>query len=220
MFVPPDPMAPHSSLPPPSTVSVPALTISRFLSMLAHYHGQIGNGSEIGSSLGVTHHAARRYLDALAQTWLVRELPPWFENLGKRLVKSPKVYFRDSGILHALLSIPDRKTLLSHPKSGASWEGFMMEQVLRVSGDKDAFFYATQSHAELDLLLIRRGKKFGFEFKLSDTPTVTKSMKISKGDLALEKLFVVNPGARSFPLDKGIECLAATDLVAACSKLA
>jgi len=196
----------------------PAQTIRRFLTMLAHYHGQVWNGSEIGSALGVSHHAARRYLDALQQTYLLRELPPWYANLGKRLVKSPKIYLRDSGLVHALLGIADQKQLFSHPKLGASWEGFVLEQILGLTGSQDAYFFATQSRSELDLLLIRQGKPWGFEFKCSDGPTMTRSMRLVKEELGLEHLWVVYPGERSYPLEDRVDCIALKDLGKVCTR--
>jgi len=141
---------------------LPAMTMRRFWMMLAHYHGQIWNGSEIGALLGVSHHATRRYLDALSGAYMVRQLQPWFINVGKRVVKSPKVYIRDSGLLHALLGIPDLSVLQPHPKLGASWEGFVLEQMLDRIGERHAYFWATHSQAELDLMLVSRGKNWGW----------------------------------------------------------
>jgi len=193
-------------------VQVPPATLHRFWTMLAHYHGQIWNGSEIGASLGVSYHAARRYLDALSGAYVVRQLQPWFENLGKRVVKSPKVYVRDSGLLHALLGIPDFPALQGHPKLGASWEGFVIEQILSWAGERDAYFWATHSRAELDLMLLVKGKRWGFEIKYQDAPTITKSMRIAMEDLKLERLWVVYPGRTGYPMDDKIECVSLAQL--------
>jgi len=135
----------------------------------------------------------------------VRQLQPWFENLGKRQVKSPKIYLRDSGVLHHLLSLPDYSALSGHPAVGASWEGFALEQVLRLTGSRDAYFWSTQSGAELDLLLFRNGQRIGYEFKYSETPTVTRSIRIAMQDLRLDHLWVIGPGDVRARLDEGIE---------------
>jgi uncharacterized protein len=186
-------------------VRIASETLRRFWTMVAHYHGQVWNASELGASLGVSHHATRRYLDLLTGTFVVRLLPPWFENVGKRLVKSPKIFVRDSGVLHTLLNIPDAGTLLSHPKLGASWEGFCREQILAVTGDRQAFFWATQSHAELDLLVVAGGKRWGFEFKYSDAPTMTRSLHSALDSLQPQKVWVVYPGRDSYPIQKRVE---------------
>jgi len=193
-------------------IQVPPATLHRFWMMLAHYHGQIWNGSEIGASLGVSYHTARRYLDALSGAYVLRQLPPWFENLGKRVVKSPKVYVRDSGLLHALLGIPDSPALQGHPKLGASWEGFVIEQILSWAGERNACFWATHSRAELDLMVLAKGKRWGFEVKFQDAPTITKSMRIAMQDLKLERLWVVYPGQTSYPMDDQIECVSLAEL--------
>lgn len=193
-------------------VQIPAETLRRFWTMLAHYHGQIWNGSEIGASLGVTHHTTRRYLDLLCGAFVVRQLQPWFENLGKRVVKSPKIYVRDSGLLHSLLGIPDLSALQGHPKLGASWEGFVIEQILSWAGERNAYFWATHSRAELDLMLLMKGKRWGFEVKYQDAPTITKSMHIAMEDLQLERLWVVYPGKGSYPMDEKIECVSLSEL--------
>jgi hypothetical protein len=193
-------------------VQIPAETLRRFWTMLAHYHGQLWNGSEIGGSLGVTHHTTRKYLDLLTGAYMVRQLQPWFENVGKRVVKSPKVYVRDSGLLHALLGIPDWAVLQGHPKLGASWEGFVIEQILSWAGERNAYFWATHSRAELDLLVLAKGKRWGFEIKYQDAPTITKSMRIAMQDLKLERLWVVYPGKTGYPMDENIECVTLADL--------
>ncbi|MBS0626189.1 MAG: ATP-binding protein [Verrucomicrobia bacterium] len=185
---------------------IPPQQIRRFWLMLAHYHGQIFNASEIAKSLGISDHTVRRYLDILAGTFMVRILSPWFENLGKRQVKSPKIYFRDSGILHALLGIRTEKELDTHPKLGAFWEGFALEaicQQMEISPE-ECFFWKTQSGAELDLLTMKNGKRIGFEIKYTDQPAITRSMRIACEDLKLDHLYIVFPGKESFPLDDKI----------------
>lgn len=188
-------------------VQIPAETLRRFWTMISHYHGQVWNASEIGASLGVSHHTARKYLDLLTGAYVVRQLQPWFENIGKRVVKSPKVYVRDSGLLHSLLGLPDYSALQGHPKLGASWEGFVIEQVLSWTGERNAYFWATHSRAELDLMVVAKGKRWGFEVRYQDAPTVTKSMRIAMQDLKLERLWVVYPGQTSYAVDEKIECV-------------
>ena len=158
-------------------------------------------------------NASRRYLDILCGTYVVRQLPPWFENLKKRQVKAPKVYIRDSGILHALLNIPDAVALESHPKLGASWEGFAIEQILSITGDREAYFWATHGGAELDLLVFHAGERLGFEFKYSEKPSTSKSMHIAASDLGLDHLYVVHPGKHSFPLTETITASTLADLL-------
>lgn len=186
--------------------NVPTQQVYRFWMMLCHYHGQIFNASEISRSLGITDHMVRKYLDILTGTFMVRTLQPWFENMSKRQVKSPKIYFRDSGILHTLLGIRDNKLLTSHPRLGSFWEGFALEEVLRLYKvmQDECFFWATQSGAELDLLLFKNGKRLGFEFKYSDAPKLTPSMHIAHEDLKLDHLYVIYPGTGSFPMTESI----------------
>ena len=181
--------------------------LRRFWTMLAHYHGQTWNASRLAEALGVNRATADRYRDILIGTFMVRLLPPWFENLGKRLVKSPKLYLRDSGVLHQLLGMEEPMDLPRHPAYGASWEGFALEQTLIAHGQRDAYFYATQRGAELDLLLLRRGRKWGFEFKCTDAPKTTKSMHVALDDLKLEHLWLVYPGTRRYPLTEKITAL-------------
>lgn len=188
--------------------------MGRFWTMISHYHGQIWNGAEIAASLGVAANTARAYLDALEQTLMVRRLQPWHANLGKRLVKSPKVYLRDSGVCHALQGIATGAQLQTHPKLGASWEGFALEEVLRAWRPDEAWFYATHAGAELDLLMVRGGRRIGVEFKRADAPTLTRSMRVALEDLALDRLWVVYPGPRRFALHERAEALPLTDLLA------
>lgn len=188
-------------------IQVPAVTLGRFWTMVAHYHGQVLNLAELARSLGSSEPTARRYLDILSGTCVARQLPPWFQNLRKRQLRSPKVYIRDAGLLHALLGIANPAGLQSHPKLGASWEGFCLEQILCVCGDRDAYFWGTHSGAELDLLLFHRGRRLGIEFKFSDRPGTTKSMRVVLQDLALDHLYVVHPGEHTFALDATITAI-------------
>jgi predicted AAA+ superfamily ATPase len=194
-------------------IRVPAATLGRFWTMVAHFHGQILNQAELARALGSSEPTARRYLDILCGTYVVRQLTPWFENLRKRQVKSPKIYIRDSGVLHALLGIASPEGLQSHPKLGASWEGFCLEQILSLAGDRAAYFWATHSGAELDLLLLHAGRRLGFEFKYSERPATTKSMRIAQQDLSLDHLYVVHPGEHTFPLDDTITAVTLPELL-------
>lgn len=185
---------------------IPPQQMRRFWLMLAHYHGQIFSANEIGKSLAISDHTVRRYLDILAGTFMIRVLSPWFENLEKRQVKSPKIYFRDSGILHALLGIRSENELDAHPKLGSFWEGFALEEICRFfqATSEECYFWKTQSGAELDLLLLKNGKRLGFEIKYTDQPKITRSMRIAFQDLKLDHLYVIFPGKESFPLDTQI----------------
>jgi uncharacterized protein len=188
-------------------LNIQAPAMLRFWAMLAHYHGQIWSAAPISQSLGVSENTVRSYLDALTQTLMLRQIQPWFENLGKRQVKSPKVYFRDTGFLHALMSIKSMPELLIHPASGASWEGFALEQVLRVANPDQAYFWATHQGAELDLLLFKGSKRIGVEFKRVDVPKITKSMQIAIDDLKLDALYIVYPGSHRYHLTSGVEAV-------------
>ncbi len=192
--------------------NLPPQTIHRFWTMIAHYHGQTWNGSELGRALGATDKTVRNYVDLLTGTYMVRQLPPWFENIAKRQVKAPKIYLRDSGILHQLLHLPSETALLSYPKYGASWEGFAIEQILRRTGERDAYFWSTHNGAELDLLLMRQGKRFGFEFKYADAPRTTRSMHIAIDTLKLDRLWVVHPGKTDYPLTEKIHVVGIENL--------
>ena len=187
------------------TVAAPALY--RFWSMLAHYHGLTWNAADPARSLGVNESTVRRYLDWLTQAYLVRQLQPWFVNLGKRQIKAPKIYLRDSGLLHELLGIADLGALARHPKCGASWEGFALDQVLRIARPDQAYFWATQAGAELDLLMFKDGRRVGVEFKRTDAPQITPSMRIALHDLALDTLYVVYPGDRRYALAQRVEAV-------------
>jgi predicted AAA+ superfamily ATPase len=193
-------------------VTIPAATLGRFWNMSAHFHGGIWNAAEFARSLGTSENTARHYLDILSGAWAVRTLQPWFENIGKRQVRSPKIYVRDSGLLHALLDLETYDQLMGHPKAGASWEGFAIEQVLTILRVRDAYFWGTHQGAELDLMVTHGGKRYGFEMKMSDAPTATKSMKIALEDLKLAHLFIIYPGRQSYPLDRQIEVVSIYDL--------
>ena len=192
--------------------TIAATALRRFWTMLTHYHGQVWKGSELARSLGASEPTMRKYLDLLTSTFMVRQLTPWHENVGKRQVKAPKIYVRDSGLLHCLMRQESFADLEAHPKLGASWEGFALEQVLSLTGDRDAYFWGTHGGAELDLLVLRRGRKYGFEFKYGDGPTLTKSMHVALNDLKLERLFVVHPGAHSYAMNERTEAVGITSL--------
>ena len=194
-------------------VNVAAPAMLRFWRMLAHFHGQVWNAADPARSLAVSEPTVRRYLDVLTQTFMVRQLQPWHQNLGKRQVKAPKIYFRDTGLLHTLMGVPTLDALLAHPRSGASWEGFALEQVLRVAQPDEAFFWATHNGAELDLLLFKDGQRIGVEFKRADAPRVTPSMNIAMRDLQLDRLFVVYPGVLRYPLGARMEAVPLASLV-------
>jgi len=188
---------------------LPAATLGRFWSMLAHYHGQIWNSSEFARSFGLSDKTMRRYLDVLQDTFMVRVLQPWSENLGKRLVKSPKVYVHDSGLLHALLDLETRDDVDRHPKLGASFEGFALSEVIRRlrATPQQCFFWATHQGAELELLIVKGRRRLGFEFKHTSAPGFTKSMTIAAKDLSLESLDVIHTGAETYPLTDKIRAV-------------
>ncbi|HSN75746.1 MAG TPA: ATP-binding protein [Anaerolineae bacterium] len=188
-------------------ITIPAETLRRFWTMVAHYHGQTWNAAQFARSLGASEGTARHYLDILSGAFMVRILPPWFENLGKRQVKAPKIYIRDSGILHALLQLSTLADLQSHPKIGASWEGFAVEQIIGLLDTRDAYYWATHGGAELDLLVRVAGKHYGFEFKYADAPGASRSMHIAVQDLSLAHLWVVYPGRHEYALDQKISVI-------------
>ena len=185
-------------------INIPAAAMRRFWTMLAHYHGQVWNASRIASALGINDKTTRSYLDILTETYMIHQLQPWHENISKRQVKSPKVYFRDTGLLHGLLDLPDFHSVIGHPQVGASWEGFAMEQIMRTVKPSQVYYWATYSGAELDMFLIVNGKKYGIEFKFSEAPDRTKSMATAIESLKLSKLLVVYPGERSWPISETI----------------
>lgn len=196
-------------------LGTPSAALHRFWSMVAHYHGQIWNAADPARALGVNESTVRRYLDLMTGVFMVRQLPPWFENLGKRQVKAPKVYVRDSGLLHALLGLGTQRDLEHHPKLGASWEGYAVEEVLKALRPDEAYFWATHNGAEIDLLLFKGGKRIGVECKRADAPTLTPSMRIALTDLKLDQLIVVYPGERRYRLDKRVEVVPLAELVGA-----
>jgi predicted AAA+ superfamily ATPase len=188
-------------------IQIPAVTLWRFWNMLAHYHAQTWNGAELARALAVSEPTVRRYLDLLTGVFMVRQLPPWFENLGKRQVKSPKVFVRDSGLLHTLLGIANRRDLENHPKVGASWEGFAVEEVLKAVLPDKAYFWATHQGAEIDLVLFKHGRRLGVECRRMDAPKLTPSMRIALEDLKLDRLVVVYLGERRYPLTDRVEVI-------------
>jgi hypothetical protein len=188
-------------------VQIPAVTLRRFWNMVAHYHGQTWNAAELARALAVNESTVRRYLDLMTGVFMVRQLPPWFENLAKRQVKAPKVYVRDSGLLHALLGIGSRRDLELHPKVGASWEGYAVEEVLKACRPDEAYYWATHNGAELDLLLFKNGRRIGVECKRADAPILTPSMRIALADLKLDELRVLYPGERHYPLAENVEAV-------------
>jgi len=196
-------------------VQIPAVAMRRFWNMVAHYHAQTWNGAELARALAVNESTVRRYLDLMAGVFMLRQLPPWFENLGKRQVKAPKVYVRDSGLLHALLGIADRRSLEHHPKVGASWEGFAVEEVLKALHPDEAYYWATHNGAEIYLVLFKNGRRIGVECKRADAPVLTPSMRIALADLKLDELRIVYPGEKRYSLAKKIEVVPLTELVCA-----
>ena len=194
---------------------VPAAVLGRFWMMLAHWHGQVWNASEFGRALGTSDATARRYLDLLAATFVVRILQPWYENLAKRQVKSPKVYIADSGLAHALLGLETRDELRGHPKVGASWEGFLVSQVIRRLGARpdECYFWGTHQGAELDLLVVRGRRRLGFEFKRTEAPSLTPSMRIALADLKLDALTVVHAGQDTWRMNDAVQMVAARHLL-------
>lgn len=188
---------------------IPSQTLYRLWMMLIHYHGQFLNFSEIAKSLSIASNTVRRYVDILLGTYMLRELQPWYENIGKRQVKTPKLYFRDSGIFHSLVSIENKHDLLLNAKIGASWEGFALESVIRGLGaySNECYFWATHNRAELDLLINKGNKKQGFEFKYSSAPKLSKSMQIAQEDLGLDSLTVIVPGDAHYPLSQEVEVI-------------
>ncbi|OHB69326.1 MAG: hypothetical protein A2W23_03730 [Planctomycetes bacterium RBG_16_43_13] len=183
---------------------IPAPALLSFWTMLAHYHGQTWNAAEPARSLGLSEPTVRRYLDILTGVFMIRQLQPWHANLKKRQVKAPKIFFRDTGLLHQLLGIRSEKDLLSHPKCGASWEGYVIEEILKAAEPEEAYYWATHSGAEIDLVLIKNGRMYGVECKRMDAPALTPSMRNALEDLNLKQIAVVYPGTKRYPLGKAI----------------
>jgi predicted AAA+ superfamily ATPase len=196
-------------------VTIPAVALRRFWHMLAHYHGQIWNAAELARALAVNESTVRRYLDLMTGVFMVRQLPPWFENLGKRQVKAPKVYLRDSGLLHTLLGIANQRDLEHHPKVGASWEGYAVEEVLKALRPDETYYWATHNGAEIDLVIFKNGRRIGVECKRTDAPTLTPSMRIALEDLKLDELHVVYPGQTHYALTRKVEVVPLAQLVKA-----
>ncbi|MEP6645122.1 MAG: ATP-binding protein [Acidobacteriaceae bacterium] len=194
-------------------VTIPATALQRFWNMVAHYHGQIWNSSELARALAVTEPTVRSYLDLMTGVFMLRQLPPWFENLGKRQVKAPKVYVRDSGLLHALLGIGNHRDLEFHPKVGASWEGYAVEEVIKSFRADEVYYWATHNGAELDLLLFKGGRRIGVECKRADAPVLTPSMRIALHDLKLDRLYVLYPGDKAYSLGKKVEVVPLAEFV-------
>ncbi len=194
-------------------VTIPTLVLRRFWNMVAHYHAQIWNGAELARALAVNESTVRRYLDLMTGVFMVRQLPPWFENLGKRQVKAPTLYVRDSGLLHALLGISSRRDLEHHPKVGASWEGYAVEEVLKALRPDETYYWATHGGAEIDLLLFKNGRRIGVECKRADAPVLTSSIRIALADLKLDELRVVYPGEKRYSLTSKVEVLPLAELV-------
>ena len=186
-------------------IRIPAAVLRRFWNMVAHYHGQIWNAAELARALAVNESTVRRYLDLMTGVFMVRQLPPWFENLGKRQVKAPKIYVRDSGLLHTLLGVTSQHDLEHHPKVGASWEGYAVEEVLKALQPDEAYYWATYNGAEIDLILFKDGRRVGVECKRADAPALTPSMRIALADLKLDQLSVVYPGEKKYSLARNVE---------------
>jgi hypothetical protein len=201
-------------------INISSTTMRRFWSMLAHYHGQTWNASEFARSFGVADTTVRRYLDKLTAALVVRQLQPWYENLSKRQVKSPKIYICDSGLVHALLNLPAKEDVEKHPKCGASWEGFIIGQIIRLlqADESECFHWSTHAGAELDFLYVRGSTRIGFEVKRTVFPKVTKSMHVACNDLGLEKLYVVYAGEKNFPLSENIMAIGGSNLPDALKK--
>jgi predicted AAA+ superfamily ATPase len=193
-------------------IRIPSAAIERFWTMVSHYHGQIWNASELAASLGLSDKTITQYLDILCGTYMMRRLQPWHENLRKRQVKSPKVYIRDSGIFHSLIGLPDRDAVLGHPKLGASWEGFMLEQVLRHLDATGTYFWATHAGAELDLLVMLNGRRYGIEFKWHDAPRMTRSLHVALEDLHLERACIIYPGKEAYAVHEKVTAVPATSV--------
>jgi len=194
-------------------VRIPATTMRRFWTMIAHYHGQAWNGAELARAIGVSQMTVRRYLDALTDALTVRQLQPWYANIRKRQVRSPKVYVRDSGLLHRLLGVASRHDLLGHPKVGASWEGFVIEQILMLDDVHDPWFWGTHTGAELDLMVSLDGERVGVEVKRTDRPRLTPSIRNALDDLELDRIVVIHAGPRRFPLAPRVEAIPAHEVL-------
>lgn len=194
-------------------IKIAPVNLRRFWMMLSHYHGNIFNAAELGRSLSINEKTVKNYLDILSGTFMIRQLQPWFENISKRQVKSPKIYFKDSGIFHSLLNVNNYTELLTHPKLGASWEGFALEEIIRHHNlaMEEIFFWASHGDAEIDLLTFQKGQRIGYEIKYCDVPKITKSINIAIEDLKLDKVFIIYPGDKSFALTSKISAFSLKD---------
>ncbi len=188
-------------------VRTPASTLLRFWTMLAHYHGQTWKASEPARSLGISEPTTRQYLDIMEGVFMVRVLQPWFANLKKRQVKAPKIYFRDTGLLHYLLGIRSELDLQTHPKGGASWEGYAIEETIKAAAPDEVYYWATHGGVELDLLLLKNGRRIGVECKRVDAPRLTPSMRAALEDLELDQLFITYPGNLAYPIAEKVSAL-------------
>jgi predicted AAA+ superfamily ATPase len=195
-------------------ITIPAAAMRRFWTMLAHYHGQTWNASQLARSMGLSDKTIRSYLDILTATFMVRQLQPWYANVAKRQVKAPKIYFRDTGLLHSLLGIENYHKLIGQPQLGASWEGFVIEQILLHFRPAEAYFWSTYRGAEVDLYFNYKGRRYGFEVKFNEAPKVSKSMRIATADLDLDHLWVVYPGKVQYPVSEKISILPLDDVLA------
>ncbi len=200
-------------------INIPPETLRRFWTMLAHSHGQLLNSSQLAGSMGMSDKTIRSYIDILSSTYMIRPLPPWHANLKKRQVKSPKIYIRDTGLLHHLLGITTMDTLMGHPQSGASWESFVIEQIMRINPILQSYFWSTYSGAELDLFTILGNKRIGIEIKFTETPKTTKSMHSSIKELDLSKLYVIYPGSDRYPIHELIEACPLSDFINEISRI-
>lgn len=186
-------------------ITVPSAAMRRFWTMLAHFHGQTWNSSKLARSMGLSDKTVRSYLDVLTDTYMIRQLQPWYENINKRQVKAPKIYFRDSGLLHYLLTLSTSDHLYGHPQVGASWEGFVIEQIIQALPKTEYYFWATHTGAELDLFFFHQGHRYGIEIKFNEAPKITKSMQIALQDLQLKQLWVISPGHHTYPIHEQIK---------------
>ncbi len=200
-------------------IRIAPAALTRFWQMVAHLHGQLWNGSELARSLSVTEPVVRRYLDVLSGAFVLRALPPWFENIAKRQYKTPKVYVRDSGLFHALLGIATHQDLSSRPQLGFSWDGFVVESLIGAAPEAQPYFWRTQGGAELDLLLMRRGKRVGFELKEGDAPGMTKSLHAALSDLSLARAYIVYPGQNRYRVHEKVEVVPVDEAVLAAADL-
>ena len=194
-------------------INIPSTTMRRFWTMIAHSHGQLLNSSQLANSMGISDKTIRSYIDILSATYMIRPLQPWFANLKKRQVKSPKIYLIDTGLLHHLLGINNIETLLGHPQAGASWESFVIEQILRIKPALQHYFWSTYSGAEVDLFAVSGNKRIGIEIKFTDSPKTSKSMHSAINELELSKLYVIFPGSERYPMHNSIEACPLPDFI-------